>query len=419
MRLARLWHWPALALVLISYGSLLYGYKHDVLQGWVDFRSMYTAAWMVRDGAGEDLYRIPAQREAFRRYSPNPMPVWFYHPPFEVPLFLPFTFLPYASAYMAWLALNALLLGVLAGILFRSSAAPPGLPGGAIALACFTFFPAWYVFLEGQDSIFIALSYALAYAALKKDRDVWAGFLFGLGLFRFQLVLPVMFVFFLLRRWRVVVGFGTASILLALTSLAVAGWQGTLGYPQFLRTINQELAYGSILPQNMPNLRGQVLTYAAWRIPLAWVDAGVGLVSLALLVWVARKWKRAGTGGAARLDLLMALTLVVTLIVSYHLNLHDMVILLLPLSLVARHLTQNSERRGSTRRALAIATTALFLPAAYLIPEWPDKSLVLFCLLVVFALAIAQEIAAGEKPAPTPGAGPKDRPVREPASATG
>ncbi|HXE89946.1 MAG TPA: glycosyltransferase family 87 protein [Terriglobales bacterium] len=397
MKLSHLWYWLALALVLISYALFIHGYKQHILLGWVDFRSMYTAAWMVRDGAGETLYDISAQWEAFRRYSPSAEPLPFNHPPFEVPLFLPFTYLSFGRAYVTWLALNVLLVGVLAVVLTRVSAAPPGMPTLGVAAACFSFFPTAYMFLQGQDSIFIAIGYTLAYAALRRGREDWAGFLIGLGLYRFQLVLPVVLVFLLRRRWRVVIGFAAACVLLGLVSLGVTGWEGALRYPQFLRELNQSQAYGVIRPENMPNLRGQVMTLVAWRVPTLWIDAGVGLASLASLVWVVRKWKQAETSGAVPFDLLMALTLVVTLLASYHLNLHDLVLLLLPLALVARHLVQT---RGSTRplrRTLEITTIALFLPPVYLIPDWPDKTLVLFCLLVLFAVAIAAEVTTAGK----------------------
>jgi hypothetical protein len=213
-------------------------------------------------------------------------------------------------------------------------------------------------------------------------------------LYRFHLVLPVIFVFLMRRRWRVLGGFAAACILLGLISLAVVGWEGTLRYPQFLLELNRHHSYGVIVPYHMPNLRGQALTFAAWRIPLVWIDVGVGLVSLALLMWLVRQWKRAETQSTMALSLLMALTLVVTLLVSYHLNLQDMVVLLLPLSLVARHLWQTRDRKGPAHRALQMSAAALFLPPVYEIPEWPDRTLVLFCLLVLFSAAIAAEISA-------------------------
>ncbi|HSA92262.1 MAG TPA: glycosyltransferase family 87 protein [Terriglobales bacterium] len=397
MKVPRLLLWSAAALVLASYAMFLYRSREHVRLGWVDFRSMYTAAWMVRDGAGESLYQVPAQSEAFRRYSPNPMPLWFNHPPFEVPLFLPFTYLTFGRAYVAWLALSVVLVAALAGILARFSLAPSGLSSFAVTVACFTFFPVWYMFHEGQDSIFIALAYTLAYAALVRNRETWAGFLMGLGLYRFHLVLPVIFVFLLLRRWRVLGGFAGACILLGLISLAVVGWEGTLRYPQFLLELNRHDSYGVIVPYHMPNLRGQALTFAAWRIPSVWIDVGVALVSLAVLLWVAGRWKRAEAQHATTSGLLMALTLTVTLVLSYHLNLQDLVVLLLPLSLVAQHLWQTRDRKGPAHRALQMSAAALFLPPVYEIPEWPDRTLVLFCLLVLFAAAIAAEVSAEEK----------------------
>jgi hypothetical protein len=60
----------------------------------------------------------------------------------------------------------------------------------------------------------------------------------------------------------------------------------------------------------------------------------LGVISLMALIWISRQWRTLEQGFAG--------TLVATVLVSYHLNPHDLVLLLIPLALALRDINYAS-----------------------------------------------------------------------------
>lgn len=199
----------------------------DALAGRPDFSIFYTAGLMLRRGQGTALYDNALQWQTQREFTQGirvrqgPLP--YNHPPFEALLFLPFTYLPYLSAYALWIALNLLLLAgmprFLHSYLPRLSEEFSWLP----FLAAVGFFPIAFALMQGQDSILLLLLYALAYAALRSGKNFRAGIWLGLGLFKFHLVLPFAFILLLHRRLRTIGGFLVSGLTVGMISLSLVG----------------------------------------------------------------------------------------------------------------------------------------------------------------------------------------------------
>ncbi|MBI3477265.1 MAG: DUF2029 domain-containing protein [Acidobacteria bacterium] len=226
--------------------------------GYPNFASFYTAGTMVRTGQATALYDLPAQYEMQKQFAPNvsirQAALPYIHPPFEALLFAPLTLLPYWPSYLLWTALNLVLLAV-SLLILRSG---PGLKGVSpifLALAAAGFYPAVTSLIQGQDCILLLFLFVLAVVALEKRWDTAAGLLLAGGMFRFQLVLPVILLL-AIRRWRILLGFVPMSVLLGVLSLGMVGWTGVTGYLHFLINMEKGGAGGSIVPSGMPNLRG-------------------------------------------------------------------------------------------------------------------------------------------------------------------
>jgi hypothetical protein len=203
-----------------------------ISRGYPDFTVFYTAARVLRGGLGHRLYDPQVQYQAQKSFAGEipsrhgPLP--YIHPPFEALIFLPLTLLPYRHAFAAWDLLN---IGVLFGVAFllrRSVRTLGAIPLWEFVLGCLAFFPVFACLLQGQDSILLLLLCTLGFNALKREANFLAGCWFALGVFKFQLMVPIVLLLILSTRRRVAMGFAAVSILLALVSVGLVGWSASL-----------------------------------------------------------------------------------------------------------------------------------------------------------------------------------------------
>jgi Glycosyltransferase family 87 len=229
--------------------------------GYPNFAIFYAAGSMVRHGQSMSLYNLSAQYQVQKQFAPNvrirQAALPYNHPPFEALLFWPFTFLGYWQAYLFWTALNLTMVMASLVVLRRQFAEIGNLPTTFVVLAATGFFPLFGAIIQGQDCILLLFLYVLAVVTFKKEKDAVTGAILGLGLFRFQLVLPLVLIL-AVRRWRLLLGFVPVAGLLVLVSLAMLGWRGAVDYVRLVLTLEKTGAGGSIVAVGMPNLRGMI-----------------------------------------------------------------------------------------------------------------------------------------------------------------
>jgi hypothetical protein len=197
----------------------------------------------------------------------------------------------------------------------------------------FTFLPVVAAFMQGQDSIILLLLFSGAWALLSSGRMFLGGVLVGLGLFKFQIVVPLALLFLLWRRWRFVGGFAlSAAAVLAVSVFLVGPVQMNVYAHSLLSMSVRETAIDqvkfNINPTMMPNLRGLISASFSRFVPLVWTQILTGLASLAALLWIAIR--------GIRRDSTQQLMLAVSAgtVLSYHLIIHDLSILLIPLVVI-------------------------------------------------------------------------------------
>lgn len=353
----------ALAAMLVLQGWQFWRLRREVGQGYPDFTAFYSAGKCVLSGRGSEVYTTEGearfQQEFASQVKIRQSPLPFTHPPFEAAMFAPLALLPYQAAYWTWNGLSVL---ALFGCLWLLRLYIPNLGAWSHTLpilAALAFFPVFICLLQGQDSLLLLLLLVGAFAAMEKGRDLGAGILLGLALFRFQLVLPLIVILLLRKRWKVVAGFSVAAMALVAASIPVVGWTQVLGYPQELLRISHSQSSAAMNPKNMPNLRGLVVSFLGESAAGQWLTAllSVGLVGFAAWKWQAepeRPDHRAGFG----------LAVTIAVMVSYHLMGHDLSVLLLPLLLAADWLC-TAGAGGTARRLLVPAVGLLFLSPLY------------------------------------------------------
>jgi len=357
---------------------------------WSDFMEFYVAGRMFDQGVRGDLYdssvQMSYQRAIFRRTE---MTLVYYHPPFEVVLFWPLAHLSYPVAYLLWDLLNVALLAWSAYLL-KPYAGDLNTAARLILTAVIAY-PLISTLREGQDSIPLLLVYSAAFVSLKKGKQFAAGCVFGAGLFRFQFVLPLLLVFLVRKRWRIVLGALSAGIGLGLLSLALVGWKGVRSYAGLLLTVTQ---YGRhyVPTIGMPNVRGFAETVLADRVGHRYLNVLVAVSSLTLVGWLIRKWRRPDWDpGKKNFDLLFSLSLVVSSLVAYHSFMHNLIVLALPVALLL-HYCRGSGRSTFSRWQPVLPLILLFLLTVFLNAAGGNRFSFLFVPMLWFAFAISAEI---------------------------
>jgi len=285
-----------------------------------DLRVFYTPGYMLRTGQRKEIYDFAAiRRNQDQIVAADGGAVPFLHPAYEVIVFAPLSFLPYRRAYLVWgltnLALLALVWVMLRPCIPVLSSLGPGwiVPGTLLG-----FMPLAFTIFAGQDSLLLLLVLVSAYRRIESS-ELQAGILFGLGMFRFQVLLPIAVLLLLWRGSKFVAGciFGT-SVIVAI-SFAITGIGAQKQYFGLVRQMGDASFW--LLLRRMPNLRGLFAACGLGTVPLV-------VASLCIFLLVAF----VGTGRKPREKFLLAVS--ASALLTYYLFLHDACVLALPLLVV-------------------------------------------------------------------------------------
>jgi len=340
-------------------------------QGYVDFSAFYTAGKMVQLGEGRRLYDLAAQSEVQKEFSHAAVlrnrALPYMRLPFEAAVFVPFVRLAYQRAYLVWAAVNLVLLGAAAVLVRRRIAELRGIQGWVYYAAYFAFWPLAYGLALGQDLGLVVLLFAVVTVCLVAGREFPAGCVLGLGLIKFPLVLPLVFVLLLKRRFRALAGFAVIGVALAGASALMVGLRGLAEYPLYLWRLNKVPAAASIFPGMMPNLRGLM---EGWGSPMrssVVLDVVTGVLSLMLLFWVTRRWDAEAVRSSKVYLGGLVLVLVATVLIGYHTFVYDLSLLCPVLLLSAYTGWKDSQLEPGTRKMLLVGAGALLFAPLYLI----------------------------------------------------
>ena len=315
----------------------LWNVRTRIARGDPDFTAFYAAATLVRSGHAVDIYNPSEQFSAQTRFTDDSDlrrgPLRYIHPPFEALLFVPFTFFPYRAAFILWDLAN---VGML--VAFAVSLRATLLPGSGIhiwdlLLGLLAFFPIFANFFQGQDAILLLLVVTLAFRAMKLRADFSAGCWMALGLFRFQLVIPLVLVLALWGRRRIALGFISVTALLVLVSAVMVGWENLMRYPGYLWLWASVPGSGRTPRSLLPSLLGLITGWP--RLDhIHWLVAIVLLVSAWLVIVVAGMKNRAQE--PRFFDFCFACAILASVLVGYNTSTYDLALLVLPLAVMLR-----------------------------------------------------------------------------------
>jgi hypothetical protein len=365
-----------------------------LLHGHADFRQLYAAGYMVRTGHAGELYNIRAQQQFQDVLVGNDEPALpFIRPAYQALLFVPFSLLPYRTAYLAFLGVNFVLLAMTFWLLRLNMRTLFRVWRGLPVFLFLVFYPIALALMQGQDSILLLLLLAAALAALEHGHERRAGILVGLGLFKMQIVIPIALLFLLWRRWRFFAGFALSAGLLSLISLRVVGFAQTVAFARTLFSVGTGQAAAHPFPLRlsiMANLRGLLFGLLGSRLPSVWIQALTIAASILVLLWVAL-----AVPGKQKTADAFIIAITASLIVSYYLFIHDLSVLLIPIVItldrfIFTDTNINTEITGAVFNRAASWMSAALLVAPMCIFLMPGHFYLLSLLLCAFMVILVR-----------------------------
>ena len=374
-----LWTWILLAPPLIRRGEY-------------DFRQSYAAAYMVRTRHALDLYDYSAQKEfQDKLVSPQETPLPFVAPAYEALFMVPLSFFSFRTAYFLFLGVNLVALGLSFFLLV------PWMRNlehvySWLPLALFLgFLPIGAALIQGQDSILLTLILVASFRALTTRHETLAGLLLGAGLFKFPLVLPLVLLFVIWRRWRVLMGFAISAAVVLVLCILLIGIHGLRGYVQLLLSLaglthtTNALALREIVWSNMANIHGLLFGIAHGFLSARALEIAVLTTAATVLVWTAFRGSRISSNSAC----LLLLAIPCSVLVSHHAYIHDLSILILP-TVVLLNQSLPHEGRQKTERLSALVAAIMF--ASPVVVSYAPRY---FCVVALAVLGMLVVIPLG------------------------
>jgi len=244
----------------------------------------------------------------------------------------------------------------------------------------------------GQNSAIVLLGLCALYVSLKRGQDGWAGAALVLVALKPQILPAVLLLLVLQRHWRALGIFAGILVGLTIAIIPVMGVGWPFDYLKLLVGVAGWGSVGAIDPAIMHNWRG-LLTNLLGDLAPGWVTplfVILSLVSAGLVVWA---WLRSRPkpapdyeyeenteekqqGYLPGRDLLWALTGIVAVLTSLHLNPHDLTLLVFPAWIIGAYATSGLWNKGVSRLWLALLTFGYILapitltnPRASVIPS--------------------------------------------------
>jgi len=289
-----------------------------------DFITFWSASHLTLEGTPEAAYQpdqilaasriaVPANQSEF---------IWSYPPIFQL-FVAPLALMPYWLAWIVWCAVG---LAAFAAVLKQLAPAP-------YALWLTFAFPGVYLnIVQGQNGLFVAALFGGALLFLDR-RPVLAGVLIGLLTFKPTLGLLLPLALLCARRWTALIAAAATTVALVGLSISAFGTQAWIGFFENMGFAWAVLEAGDLPWQKMPSL------FVALRmIGVESAIAYAGHLLGAAIAAGAVAW--AWWNGRLSLALASAILVSASLLVSPHLNDHDLALLAIPLALLVADSTR-------------------------------------------------------------------------------
>lgn len=392
------------ALCILVSNLVLFYVKRDGLP-YRDFKIFYSGARILHDYPGTELYNFDlqarVQTELLHIKPEEALP--YNHPPFELLLFLPVISLPYSAAFYLWIAVS--MACAIAGARMIGKELPRLLEiwqwiPYALVVCLFPFF---MVILEGQDSALALLLLAGAWISIRRGADARGGFWLGLALFKFQVFVPLAFIL-AFRKPKLLKGFSISAALLGLISLIMIRPAGVISYLYSLTGMARASSRGVSLkfgmdPRLIPNLRGLaygIVSGAGGALSPELAKAvvvAVSLLSVLAVVWAVRRVMAKQADSIEGFDLAFSIAVTASVLLSFHILAHDLVLLALPFAIVVERFVAAGKKRNPRFAGFVFLMSLFYVYAVYLFLFAWSQVYWLGAVSIAFAYLMSRELA--------------------------
>lgn len=351
----------SMAALFISYLGIWIRLINDpVERTGADFIHFYSAGRIAQLYGPSHVYDLALQQEmeeeqvGFSLAREQILP--YNHMPFLIPVLQAMVDENYIGSFYRWNALMIIvyLLGAaVIGLLLTQA----GLQRQWVLIAQISgllFLPYFFSLMNGQDTAFVFLGTAVWVYGLLSGRPLLAGLGLSMTTIRphiaLLLALPMFF-----HNQKIFLGFLLGSGVLALLSVSILGFQGTLEFIDILLLSAAGTGHG-IKQAAMFNLIGLLMRIMPWlgedgvRL-VGWVIYGTAIIVLCIL-WAKHNSLQ---------DWRIGLTATLAVFVAPHLHFHDLTLLLIPLFEMMRLSQTNDVLKTPIAVAAPLAVSILLL----------------------------------------------------------
>lgn len=354
-------------LQLYWYGLLMAqtGSSVDFLKD-IDFRILYTAGQIAREGDWNAVYDLERQLATQRQMTGRPLEMAdvlpFNHPPMLLPLQWLVSLTDYQAAYLLWAGVSALISILNAWLVWRLTrrAGWAGLPAAFFAVQSFLFYPIFVSINKGQDTVFALIGLTVLLRGLQQGQEKLSGLGLAVLTLRPQFALPlaVPFLFRQRKTWWWFVGFAVALVIYSVLMV------GLKGVTDFLHLLALTSSGETVLIHHvdMYNLKGLLLRL----FPQLTIETASGMAWTAfVLVLAFLCWRWARTERVEFHYISLAVTL--SLFASPHLHYHDLGFLFISTLGLCLALTAKG-RLSPHQAALLLLAESLYLAIVHITP---------------------------------------------------
>ena len=320
-----------------------------------DFAAFYVAGKIFNSHSPEQVYDAQLQDRLYREQFPDAPPDS--HLPYvNAPFFiLPFTLLarlPYAWAYFFWVVISlALFLGGFA-LLWRTLEGFPADAWLTTLLLALSFMPFLVECLAGgQTSAFGFFCLAGAISSERRGKLFVSGLVLSLCSYKPTLLLLILPMLVISRRFTTLLGFVAGCGLLTIASLLAVGWQGCAGF------INTLLYFTNASTRAASGLRSwkYVDVNSFFRLLLGehvylrWTLTAAAFV-LGLPFLVRMWWQR----DSSDRNIVWAITIASTLVLNLYVGIYDSTLVVLSALLVTEFLYRQGDELPVSYRFMLV-----------------------------------------------------------------
>ncbi len=364
--------------------------KEFFRQSGVDFVYFYGTGEIVNSHGAAEVYDYRLQLATFNSivtlphgtYGPSP------YPPFVPQFFRMFALLPFARAYFLWMAITFALYLASIVLLLREFFPEDSLKRSLILCFALAYFPFLRNTLaSGQLSAVAFCGVALALIEERRSRHSLSGVLLAVLAYKFTLLLFIVPMLLLTRRWRALGGFAAGVGALAAISTMLAGVGIWPAYVGFLRSFGRTSGvYGSnsLQLQKYVDLNSFSCAIPGGRSPVVLVL--LGCLAAGISVWAAVAWLRSGGETGPRRSLEWAVALTWTMLVNVYYPIYDSILIVIVVIVMLSAMRDLKwDRAYELIAAAAIVTFAL----SWVSESFADRYKVQLLTFSILTLAIA------------------------------